>query len=471
MRPMHCAAAIAAFLLSACQIAPPKTPDAAQACAIPIEILPTRQPDDGPPPLSERAPDDSFRGRLQTLLLPQAPGGMSDPPPPNLLFLSGGSQKGAFGAGFLKGWSERPGGLPRFDLVTGVSAGAILSTAAFIGDGAGAAAQFSEIDEESDVLQPFAKRNSKGDFSLGAYASIARNGAVADLAPMRKRLISYLKGTRPGATVSRIQEARNEAIAGRDLFVGAVDLDSGQFVAFNLGSYLRTRQAVSDKVIDCYADAIVASSSVPLAARPVFIDGRIYVDGGARNGLFGMQLIGELLRIASEGTGRSSVAPNVYLVVNGTQDIDPDCGAYRKQKLVPAGQHPDQFCRNQVGNPRERIEARPTWSLATVALRSVDVLVNQVYRANAEATFQAYQLAYGTAAAGGFRFARMRKDDAAAFRLDPHPCGSGGDYVGANEPPTWYDLDEKARRPLEFYPNYMKCLIAYGEHRAKELAW
>ena len=471
MRAFQCAAAIAAFLLSACQINPPRTPSEAEACNIPKWILRAPQPDDPPGPVLQDTPDGrgrSFQERLGTLLNVRS-GGMSEPPPPSLLFLSGGSQKGAFGAGFLKGWSERPGGLPRFDLVTGVSAGAILSTAAFIGDGTGAAEQFSRIERETDVLKPFAKRNSKGDFSLGGYASIAKRGAVADLAPMRARLVAYLKGTREGAAVSRIQEARNEAIGGRDLYVGAVDLDSGQFVAFDLGEYLRTRQALTDTVVDCYANAVLASSSVPMAALPVFIDGRIYVDGGARNGLFGMQLIDQLYRVAA-ARDASAVAPNLYLLVNGTQEIDPDCGAYRKQKLAPAGpsQAQDAFCRNVVGDPKAIPPRRPTWSLATVGLRSVDVLVNQVYRANAQATFQAYRLAYGTP--DGFRFARM-KEDAPDFLLGEHSCGSGAGYLAANGRPTWYDLDEKAYRPLEFYPNYMKCLIAYGEHRARQEGW
>ena len=46
----------------------------------------------------------------------------------------GRQRAGAYGAGYLRGWGERRGGLPDFDLVTGVSAGSILSTAAFIGD-------------------------------------------------------------------------------------------------------------------------------------------------------------------------------------------------------------------------------------------------------------------------------------------------------------------------------------------------
>ena len=52
--------------------------------------------------------------------------------PLQILELSGGGAHGAFGAGFLAGWSET-GAYPEFDIVTGVSTGALMSTFAFLG--------------------------------------------------------------------------------------------------------------------------------------------------------------------------------------------------------------------------------------------------------------------------------------------------------------------------------------------------
>src|SRR5687768_9330629 len=46
-----------------------------------------------------------------------------------VLVLSGGGSNGSFGAGFLAGWSQS-GQRPKFDVVTGVSVGAILATGA-----------------------------------------------------------------------------------------------------------------------------------------------------------------------------------------------------------------------------------------------------------------------------------------------------------------------------------------------------
>ncbi|WP_316376727.1 patatin-like phospholipase family protein, partial [Enterobacter hormaechei] len=52
----------------------------------------------------------------------------------NYLAISGGGSDGAFGAGFLAGWSAA-GTRPKFDVVTGVSTGALIAPFAFLGSG------------------------------------------------------------------------------------------------------------------------------------------------------------------------------------------------------------------------------------------------------------------------------------------------------------------------------------------------
>jgi hypothetical protein len=52
--------------------------------------------------------------------------------PISMLALSGGGEHGAYGAGLLCGWSEG-GHRPTFDIVTGVSTGALMSPFAFLG--------------------------------------------------------------------------------------------------------------------------------------------------------------------------------------------------------------------------------------------------------------------------------------------------------------------------------------------------
>ena len=63
-------------------------------------------------------------------------GKTSTPPTLDVLVLSGGGDYGAFGAGFLSGWGDVDGEMarPDFDVVTGVSTGALIAPFAFIGD-------------------------------------------------------------------------------------------------------------------------------------------------------------------------------------------------------------------------------------------------------------------------------------------------------------------------------------------------
>ena len=66
-----------------------------------------------------------------------AAGHRGDPPVVNILVLSGGGDYGAFAAGFLVGWGEVQDPAfrrPTFDVVTGVSTGALIAPFAFIGD-------------------------------------------------------------------------------------------------------------------------------------------------------------------------------------------------------------------------------------------------------------------------------------------------------------------------------------------------
>ena len=67
---------------------------------------------------------------IATTFAPAASGGA--PSADNFLILSGGGQWGAFGSGFLTGWSKNGAGAAerpqRFNLVTGVSTGALQAT-------------------------------------------------------------------------------------------------------------------------------------------------------------------------------------------------------------------------------------------------------------------------------------------------------------------------------------------------------
>src|SRR5437868_1533372 len=61
---------------------------------------------------------------------------VAEPQNMDMLILSGGGSHGAWGAGVLRGWRDNPDN-PRpkkFQVVTGVSTGALLATYAFLGE-------------------------------------------------------------------------------------------------------------------------------------------------------------------------------------------------------------------------------------------------------------------------------------------------------------------------------------------------
>ena len=84
----------------------------------------------------------SFIGSLEAKRDAHKQAGGDGKIPYSALTLSGGGSRGAYGAGVLSGWTVR-GGRPQFDVVTGISTGALMATHAFLG---------SEFDDRSHDL-------------------------------------------------------------------------------------------------------------------------------------------------------------------------------------------------------------------------------------------------------------------------------------------------------------------------------
>src|SRR5499426_2442366 len=80
----------------------------------------------------DRMVDEAYRSYERQLADWKAAGNKGPMPPANFLAISGGGENGAFGAGLLNGWTEA-GTRPEFNLVTGVSTGALTAPFAFLG--------------------------------------------------------------------------------------------------------------------------------------------------------------------------------------------------------------------------------------------------------------------------------------------------------------------------------------------------
>lgn len=413
------------LLLPACAITPPVTPLSAR-CE--LDLLPA----------GVSLPEEQVRAFLGSR--PTEP--LAVPPEPvdnSLLLLSGGSQHGAFGAGFLAEWSKQRGRLPRFATVTGVSTGAILSTWAFVGEPEVMAKEYA-IESEGQVLDAFARRKRDGGLTLGSYLTIARRGAQADLSPLRERLMTLIDDSMMARVAAQARQ--------RTFLVGIVDVDSGDALMVNLGSLAQKQAEATDplekaRLRACYVDSIIASSSVPPAAPPAFIDNRMYIDGGARFGLIGPAFL-SVARLAAVG----KEAPTMYMLVNSTLETKAQCGRRDPDLCAPDGTDPSA----NTGHSRR------DWDLIDLALRSVDILTGQIYRFSVAALARDYEITAG-------RQPYFAKIDRVGLMEHRFPRG------GPTTCEKWKEIDATTDRPLEFFPRYMTCVVDYGRMRAAAMNW
>lgn len=182
----------------------------------------------------------------------------------DFLAVSGGGEDGAFGAGLLTAWENRP----RFQLVTGVSTGALTAPFAYLGPA------------WDDGLREVYTQVTLADIATPRpWLAAILNDAMADTAPLF-RTISRLLDER---MLAALAAAYNQ---GRLLFVGTTNLDSGTPVIWNVGAIAASGHP---RALETIRKVLLASAAIPGAFPPVLfdatVDGRphqeLHVDGGA----------------------------------------------------------------------------------------------------------------------------------------------------------------------------------------------
>jgi predicted acylesterase/phospholipase RssA len=210
----------------------------------------------------------------------------------NILEISGGGQNGAFGAGVLKGWRES-GTRPEFDIVTGVSTGALLASHAFLGTAADDAVleeAFTSISQKDIYL-----RQDLLDMIFGGNALVQTRPLQAMIAEM--------------ITPELLQRVATAYDQDRVLLIATTNLDYSQTWVWNL-SLIAKRGG--PKALDTYRKALLASASPPVAFPPVEIDGHLFADGMIRANLLVVGLTGE------DAPGPPPYGPGtVYVIQNG----------------------------------------------------------------------------------------------------------------------------------------------------------
>src|SRR4051812_8287416 len=169
--------------------------------------------------------------------------------PLNILTLSGGGAEGAYGAGFLSGWSDS-GSRPRFDIVTGTSVGALMAPFAFLG-----------TDYDPALKEIFTSGRIETLLRLDGINGVVGSG-VFKTEPLRQLVERH-------ADNALLDAIAAEHRKGRLLFVVTANIDAQRAVIWNM-----TAIASSDHPgrLELFQRVLIASASIPGVFAPTFIE-------------------------------------------------------------------------------------------------------------------------------------------------------------------------------------------------------
>lgn len=218
------------------------------------------------------------------------------------LALSGGGSDGAFGAGLLVGWSAS-GMRPEFDVVTGVSTGALIAPFAFLG---------SAYDPALKAL--YTQYSTATLLKPKIISGLLGGTAIADNRPFEALIAHYV-------TAELMASVAREHHKGRRLLVGTTNMDAQRSVIWDMGAIASGGQP---DALPLFRRILIASASIPGAFPPIQIqvraNGRRYdemhLDGGITSQVFFLPPHGD-----GEETG-AAADDELYVIRNG--QIGPD---------------------------------------------------------------------------------------------------------------------------------------------------
>lgn len=192
----------------------------------------------------------------------------------NFLAISGGAWDGAYGAGLLSGWTKC-GNRPDFDMVTGISTGALLAPFAFLGS-----------DYDQQMSDAFTSQTEESILSFTPLRTLFGALSLANSSPLADTIEKF-------ATAEMLEAIGRERQKGRALFIGTTNLDAQRPVIWDIG---RLANSAIPHKLELFRKIILASASIPGAFPPVLfdvtIDGKTYqelhVDGGVAHSVFSL---------------------------------------------------------------------------------------------------------------------------------------------------------------------------------------
>jgi hypothetical protein len=247
----------------------------------------------------------------------------------NFLALSGGGADGAFGAGVLSGWTAS-GKRPEFDLVTGVSTGALTAPFAFLGP------------KYDDALKKVFTESTTKDIAIAQpVRGLLGGDSLASNAPLARVVAFYV-------TDGFLQEVAEEHRKGRRLLIGTTNLDAERPVVWDMGQI-----AISGRpeALELFRKVLLASAAIPAVFPPGFVkvaaDGAVYdemhVDGGATREVFLIPT--QFMAKKTDGSLGINPVRRAYIIRNGR--VAPEFKPVKPRTLSIAGRAVSSLIKSQ----------------------------------------------------------------------------------------------------------------------------
>ena len=254
----------------------------------------------------------------------------------HILVMSGGGSDGAFGAGLLNGWSQS-GKRPKFQVVSGVSTGALIAPFAFLGsDYDPLLKEFYTQHETKDLVQPT------------ILAGIFGGQALSSSAPLAALIAKYIDRR-------TFKKIATEYRRGRYLLVGTTNIDAQRSVIWDMGAIAAIG---TDQALQLFRQVILASASIggvfPPVRIAVRVDGKmreeLHVDGGTTDNIVLMP-VQVNVSVFDQGV-KQKPKRHLYVIVNG--HLNPEWEATKSNAIDIASRSISTLIKQQtIGDVRK----------------------------------------------------------------------------------------------------------------------
>ena len=301
-------AAVVGVAVAGCVSEPERSPRSLE------DLVSARSADDLSRTNAARQLTEQLLERTERKAKAARPGGPR--PTIDMLVISGGGDWGAFGAGVLKGWGRVKGemALPQFDVVTGVSTGAMIAPFAFLGD-----------DESIErIVRMY--RNPKPDWTetRGLVFFWPSNPSFYALPGLEREMRESLD--RP-----MLERIAAEQGNGRVLAVNTTNIDLGDSHAWDIVAEARTELAGGE--VGRVQRILLASAGIPAVFPAREIGTFLYVDGAITGNILYGARVRELDSLPALWRARNPRAPlprlRYWVIFNNQFRFPPQVTAQR----------------------------------------------------------------------------------------------------------------------------------------------